>query len=55
MTDTALSLVEPSLATPLDPEPKRKRKRRQAYPESERIIALMVVSLGRRPEQPSHS
>ena len=42
---TALSVVEPSLATPLDPDPKPKRQRRQAYPESERVIALMVTSL----------
>ena len=50
MTTTDLSRIEPSLATPLGSEPKpgthrRRRTRRQAYSEPERIIALMVVSL----------
>ena len=42
---TALSVVEPSLATPLDPNPKPKRKRRQSYSEIERTTALMTAAL----------
>lgn len=40
-----LRRVDPAIATPLDPNPKPGRRRRQSYSELERTTALMTASL----------